>query len=141
MHAQETLAAGAPEELRLDAVPLRADADSVAAFRRAIALGADADPGADAVPATYPFRWLTLPELRPALTRMMGAGVLPVHEGQSFAYERPLASGADYVANFVFTRTHGPERLTVAAAISDLSGAPCASFEAVLRLVPVEGRP
>ena len=112
----------------------RTDAARVGAFAGAI--GA-LEPGAPAVPLTYPFCWMTSPEVRPTLERMIGdPALLPLHEAQSFAYARALTLDAEYRVILTFTRTSGPERLTVAAAVSTPSGEPCATFETVLRLVP-----
>lgn len=129
--APETGLAG--DEARLDGVAVRTDSASVAAFR----LACLDDGAADDVPASYPFCWLASPLTRPTLARMIGKGAFPVHEAQSFAYERPLALDSDYRLDFTFRRTSGPDRLTVAASITPAGGAePCASFETVLRLVP-----
>lgn len=122
----------APEASAGLEIAVRTDAARIAAFRAATGAGADGP----AVPLTFPFCWLASAEVRPALERMIGgAGLLPVHEGQSFDYLRPLALDADYRVAFSFARTAAPERLTVTAAIATLDGAPCASFETVLRLV------
>ncbi len=76
--------------------------------------------------------------VRPTLEAMIGpGGLLPIHEAQSFDYQRPLALDADYRVAFTFERTSGPERLIVNAAISTLAGEICATFETVLRLVPL----
>ena len=121
-------------------IAVRIDADRVAAF--AAATCGKAPGEAPAVPLTYPFCWMTLPEVRPTLERMIGAaGVLPIHEAQSFDYQRPLALDADYRVAFTFARTSGPERLTVTAAISTPRGERCATFETVLRLVPLAPAP
>ncbi|WP_395698335.1 hypothetical protein [Methylocella sp.] len=124
--------AGSPAVLRLDGVRVRAEAAAVEAFRAACL-----DDRVDGLPATYPFRWLTLPQVRPSLSAMLGGeGVLPVHEGQSFSYERALRRDADYRLDFEFRRTSAPERLTVSCAIFEgEEPAPCAGFETVLRLV------
>jgi hypothetical protein len=123
--------AGAGAQLE---IAVRTDARRIAAF--AAAIGA-LEPGALAVPLTYPFCWMTSPEVRPTLQRMIGdPTLLPIHEAQSFDYARALALDADYRVVLTFARTSGPERLTVAAAISTPRGVPCASFETVLRLVP-----
>ncbi|MGO9674827.1 MAG: hypothetical protein ACLPSF_11800 [Methylocella sp.] len=123
--------AGAPLEIMV-----RTDAARVAAFRAAT-VGAEFEAAAPAVPLTYPFCWMTSPEVRPMLERMIGEpGLLPIHEAQSFDYHRPLALDAGYRVAFTFARTTGPERLTVAATISTPGGERCAAFETVLRLVP-----
>lgn len=135
-------AADAP--VRLPAVLFRTDADSVAAFKRAtgaVAEAVDKPPrrvlDEPDVPLTYPFCWLTSQEVRPVLERMIGRpAFLPVHEAQSFDYERPLALDADYQLAFTFRRTAEPARLIVNAEISMPHAQTCARFETVLRLVP-----
>ncbi|WP_374309257.1 hypothetical protein [Methylocella sp.] len=129
--------AGSPAVLRLDGVRVRAETAAVEAFRAACLDDRVDGLGADGLPATYPFRWLTLPQVRPSLSAMLGGeGVLPVHEGQSFSYERALRRDADYRLDFEFRRTSAPERLTVSCAIFEgEEPAPCAGFETVLRLV------
>jgi hypothetical protein len=129
-----TIDAAAPEAgVRLE-LAVRTEAARVGAF--AAAIGAP-EPGAPAVPLTYPFCWMTSPEVRPTLERAIGdSALLPIHEAQSFDYVRVLTLDADYHVVLTFTRTSAPERLTVAAAIATLAGERCAKFETVLRLVP-----
>ncbi|ACK50191.1 conserved hypothetical protein [Methylocella silvestris BL2] len=132
---EETLA-------RLPDLRVRTDAESVAAFRRAAFLEKESEAGASGseIPATYPFCWLTLPEVRPTLRRMIGCGgVLPVHEAQSFSYQRPLALDAEYRLDLIFKRSSAPDRLTVSGSITTLGDEPCAAFETVLRLVLTAG--
>ncbi|MCX7899018.1 MAG: hypothetical protein N2444_02855, partial [Methylocystis sp.] len=62
--------------------------------------------------------------------------VVPVHESQSFAYEAPLAFGESYDAIVTLRREETPPRLVLEARVTTLSGAPVASIETVLRLVP-----
>ena len=125
---------------RLADVRVRTDAERVAAFRRAVFHEQETCRGCAEVPASFPFCWLTLPEVRPTLRRMIGAeGVLPVHEAQSFSYQRPLDLDADYRLDFVFRRSSAPDRLTVSATINTLCNEPCAAFETVLRLVATSG--
>lgn len=142
MRDEDPAAAKAPDWTLEIAV--RTDADRIAAFRAASG-GAAQEAGFSAnepaVPLTYPFCWLTSPEVRPTLERLIGgAAALPVHEAQSFDYRRPLALNADYRVAFAFARTAAPERLTVAASILTPAGEACASFETVLRIVPLAGQ-
>ncbi|PNG25913.1 hypothetical protein [Methylocella silvestris] len=136
---QAAIAEAGEEALaRLPDLRVRTDAESVAAFRRAAFLEEEAGAGAPGseIPVTYPFCWLTLPEVRPTLRRMIGpGGVLPVHEAQSFSYQRPLALDAEYRLDLQFKRSSAPERLTVSGAVTTLAHEPCAAFETVLRLV------
>ena len=138
--------AGAEAPVQLPEILVRTDAESVAAFKRAagacaaqgarddVACGAAGEP---AVPLTYPFCWLAMQQVRPTLERMIGRpAYLPVHEAQSFNYERPLALGADYRLAFSFRRANEPLRLIVNAKISTPQGQSCAQFDTILRLVP-----
>ncbi len=118
-------------------IAVRTDAGRVAAF--AAATGAQPCAG---VPLTYPFCWMTAPEVRPTLERIIGdPTLLPIHEGQSFTQYRPLALDADYRVAFAFARSAGPERLTVTARVLTPAGETCAAFETVLRLVARAGAP
>ncbi|VTZ26067.1 conserved hypothetical protein [Methylocella tundrae] len=134
-------AEGGDAPVQLRGVGVRTDAEKIAAFRRESgdAVGQTAGENFDpnAVPLTYPFCWLTMPEIRPTLEGRIGAGFLPVHEAQSFDYDRPLAVGRDYLLDFTFTRTSDPERLTVKVAISTPDAGTWATFETVLRIVPL----
>ncbi len=128
-----TLAADAGALVAQVEIWVRTDAESVAAFRRETC----GSTQHDAVPLTYPFCWLTMPEIRPTLERMIGgAEFLPVHEAQSFDYQQPLEIDADYRLAFTFKRSTEPLRLTVNVEISPPAAAPSAQFETVLRLVP-----
>ncbi len=150
MTAESPAAAAVPEgggalaaSLEVD---VRTDPARVAAFRAVASgcAGAGQDPaaGGPAVPLTYPFCWITLPEVRPVLERMIGSGgVVPVHEAQSFDYAAPLALDAAYRVAFAFERRSGPDRLIVKAAVSTPGGAVCARFETVLRLVVLAPSP
>jgi hypothetical protein len=120
-------------------IAVRTDAARVGAFAAATCA---LEPGAPAVPLTFPFCWMTAQEVRPTLEHMIGdAALLPIHEAQSFDYARALALDADYLLALTFTRTTSPERLTVTAAIATPQGEPCARFETVLRLVPRAAAP
>lgn len=127
--------------VQLHGVRVRTDAEKIAAFRREAGdsamqgAGENVDP--NAVPLTYPFCWLTMPEIRPTLEERIGGGFLPVHEAQSFDYERPLALNCDYVLDFTFTRTADPARLVVKVIISTPDAGTWATFETVLRIVPL----
>jgi hypothetical protein len=130
-------AAMAPEPskaapVRLAALHVRTEPDEVAGFSRetgAIGTG-------DFVPLTFPFRWLTLPAIRAAILQSIGGeGFLPVHEGQSFAYERSLRIGTDYVLAVDIRSSEKPPRLMVTMAVSTLDGKICARLETILRIV------
>ncbi len=120
--------------INLPEISVRTDAAHVAAFQRETG-GA---PIEGLVPLTYPFCWLTLPAVRPTLAQMIGgAAFLPIHEAQSFDYERPLETDADYRLAFEFQRKAEPARVIVNAVISTPQREICGRFETVLRIVPV----
>jgi hypothetical protein len=137
-HAAEELNI-APQALVEDAVCLpeiwvRTDAAHVAAFQRETG----GEPVLGLVPLTYPFCWLTLPAVRPTLARMIGGdSFIPIHEAQSFDYEQPLRTDADYRIVFKVRRKAEPAQLIVNATISTSQREICARFETVLRIVSV----
>lgn len=95
-----------------------------------------------AVPLAFPFRWLALPAIRAFIVRSAGGeGFLPVHEAQSFAYERPLQIDADYVLAGEARRSASPPRLSLRMTVSTPQGESCLGFETVLRIVPAPLRP
>jgi hypothetical protein len=96
----------------------------------------------DFVPLTFPFRWLALPAIRGLILQLIGGdGFLPVHEAQSFAYERELRVEADYVLSVEARHTAKPPRLTLKIAVSTGQGEICAQLETVLRIVPLNLEP
>ncbi len=122
-----------PPALRLPPITVEADAGSVAKFRRET--GAPAIEGM--VPLTFPICWLALPAIRPAIRQMIGEGFLPVHESQSFAFDRRLEIGAEYVIELELRRASDPPRLFLQAAIATPQGETRGRLDAVLRLVPL----
>jgi len=107
-----------------------ASAADVSAFCRAAHL-----PDGDALPFTYPIRWLARPEVRAGLTVLVPeSDLVPFHESQSFDYARPLRRETAYALAVTARREHAPERLVVAATISAEDGTVAATIETVLRL-------
>lgn len=118
---------------------MRAERAEVEAFAAAIRLS---DGDGVRLPLTFPMRWLVRPEVRAALMSLLpGGDIIPVHESQSFAYERPLHCDETYVLSLSAERLSNPDRLTVEGVIEDLSGGQCGRIETILRLFPVEGAP
>lgn len=123
-----------PPPLRLPAIMVRTEPDTLANFCRETG----ALPIEGLVPLTYPFCWLTLPALRPMIRQMIGGdGFVPVHEAQSFAYERRLEIDSDYVIAVELRRAADPPRLFLHAEISTPQGEICGRLDAILRLVPI----
>jgi hypothetical protein len=119
--------------LRLPAVAVRTERAAVAEFCRETG----ALPIEGLVPLTFPICWLTLPAIRPMIRQMIGVGFLPVHEAQSFAYERSLEIDSDYVFAVELRQGADPPRLFLQAAISTPQGEACGRLDAVLRLVAI----
>ncbi len=77
----------APDAVRIGPLKVRADPAEVEAFRREISAGVNED----GLPFTFPIRWFTHPDIRAAGERLGGSEPwVPIHESQSFDYERPL---------------------------------------------------
>jgi hypothetical protein len=124
--------------VRLPPIRVRTGAGEVAGFLRET--GGPRNGGF--VPLTFPFRWLALPAIRGLILQLIGGdGFLPVHEAQSFAYERELRVEADYVVSVEVRRTAKPPRLTLKMAVSTGQGEICAQLETVLRIVPLNLEP
>lgn len=137
-HAQAANAAalapgpGAAVPVRLPAIAVRTDSCEVAAFLRETA-GVETS---GFVPLTFPFRWLALPAIRGAILQMTGGeGFLPVHESQSFAYERSLSVDADYVLDVEIHPAGKPARLILKMAVLTGQEEICVRLETVLRIV------
>ncbi len=117
--------------LELGQFPVRGTAGEVEAFRRATGAAADGSN----LPLSFPMRWLASAEIRGALAALVGHGeIVLVHEGQSFAYERPLQVGQVYVLTLVVRREHAPDRLILDGSLADGDGS-CGTLETILRLV------
>jgi hypothetical protein len=118
--------------VRLAAIEVRTEPGEVAGFLRetgGIGTG-------DFVPLTFPFRWLALPAIRGLILQLTGGeGFLPVHESQSFAYERSLRIDTDYVLDVEIEASEKPPRLILKIAVSTGDGEICARLETVLRIV------
>lgn len=120
-----------PESLRLGPLQVRASAAEVEAFRRETLA-----PGEATVPFTFPIRWFTHPEIRNAGAKLVGPEPwVPIHESQSFDYERPLAADHDYEMHLEIIREADPARLVLRAEIGD--AAPCLRVEMILRIIPL----
>ncbi len=121
------------EEIVLGPFEVAARPDRIEAFR-----SATGGSGA-AVPATFPIVWLSLPALNEALKAAVGPGRLPVHETQSFDYERPLKPGETFVLAGVARREPSPERLVVSVEARGADGHIALTMKSVLRVVAVAG--
>ncbi|MGA9213974.1 MAG: hypothetical protein WBZ54_01505, partial [Methylocella sp.] len=120
--------------VRLPPIRVRTGAGEVAGFLRETG---DAETGGF-VPLTFPARWLALPAVRGAILQLIGgSGFLPVHEAQSFAYERELRIETCYVLAVEACRTATPPRVILKMAVSTGEGETCAHLETVLRVVPL----
>lgn len=124
--------------IRLPPIRVRTDRSEVAGFLRET--GGARTGGF--VPLTFPVRWLALPAVRGLILQLIGGqGFLPVHEGQSFAYEQELRIETDYVLAIEARRTAKPPRLTLKMAIATGQGEICGRSETVLRILPLNLEP
>lgn len=115
----------------LGSFPVEAKAEEVAAFRSSIGL----DPDDPTVPLTFPMRWLVTQAVRDAVASMVPEpNVVLVHEGQTFAYERPLHIGEPYLLELSAKRETSPDRLLVEGKITAADGPLSGTLETVLRL-------
>jgi hypothetical protein len=142
-HAQPFGSGFAPEPnadtpIRLPPIRVRTERDEVAGFLRET----EGARTGGFVPLTFPVRWLALPAVRGLILQLIGGqGFLPVHEGQSFAYEHELRIETDYALAIEARRTAKPPRLVLRMAVSTRQGEICAHLETVLRIVPVDLEP
>jgi len=121
--------AAGPLSLRVGPLTVRADAADVAAFAQEAAAPIDGT-----VPFTFPVRWFSHPEIRAAGTKLVDCEAwVPIHESQSFAYDRPLATDINYQMTIDVIRELEPSRLILRAEIGDAD--PCLRAEMVLRII------
>jgi len=119
-------------QVRLPPIEVRIEPANVAAF-----CSATGGPRLHAeVPLTFPARWIALPAVRDLIARSIGSGFIPVHEGQTFAYERALQIEAAYTLTVEARHTPAPPRLNLRMSIATPQGEICARLETVLRIVP-----
>lgn len=117
---------------------VRTEPDVVAGFSRETG----GNQTAGFVPLTFPFCWLTLPQIRGEILHLIGGeGFVPVHEAQSFAYERELNINTDYVLAIELLHDAKPPRLILRMIVSTPSKEVCAHLETVLRIVPIAAKP
>ncbi|MGH6795017.1 MAG: hypothetical protein ACREDD_03375 [Methylocella sp.] len=128
---------GADTLIRLPPIQVRTDRGEVAGFLRETG-----GVTGGFVPLTFPVRWLALPAVRGLIMQLTGGqGFLPVHEGQSFAYEHELRIETNYVLAIEARRAEQPPRLTLRMAIATAHGEICARSETLLRIVPLNLEP
>lgn len=110
---------------------LTVDPDRARAYAREI--GSDGE----SVPVAWPAVWLTEPAIYDLVRAICAElDVVPVHESQSFAYERPLVVGESYILTATLRREPKPPRLILEALLATVDGAPVGKIETMLRLVP-----
>jgi hypothetical protein len=91
--------------------------------------------GGDALPLTFPMRWLVNPDIRAAMATLVPeADLVLVHESQSFDYAVPLRIGAAYALTLQGRRKSDPDQLIVDGTIASRDGSTVATLETILRL-------
>lgn len=119
-----------------------ADTADIAAFRAAAALPLAGEVREEeAVPATYPFRWIGIPEIRAALRRIEGVdGGYPIHMGQTISYLAPVTPGASYGLDVRWRahRARADRRMTleIFATALDGAGAAIVNMQSLILIVP-----
>lgn len=133
--AKGATAIAAHSFIRVGPLTVRAEAADVAAFAQEAAAPLDG-----AVPFTFPVRWFAHPDIRAAGTKLIDCeSWVPIHESQSFDYDRPLDVEIDYQMTIEVIRELEPSRLILRAEIGDAN--PCLRAEMVLRIIatsPIE---
>jgi hypothetical protein len=115
-------------EVRLGPFFVRTERAKVEAYRRATrTVGQE-------VPAAFPICWLGEPEIRAAVEKACGDR-LPLHEGQTFDYARPLEIGAEYHLSLSLSEEADPPRLALKGECRTAAGELCLRVETLLRLV------
>ena len=115
-------------ELRLGPFPVRTERTKIEAYRRATrAVG-------EGVPTAFPICWLARLEIRLAIEQACGER-LPLHEGQTFEYARPLKEQADYLLWISLSEEADPPRLVLKSECRNSAGEVCLRMETLLRLV------
>lgn len=116
-------------EVHLGPFCVRTERTTIETYRSAIgARGRD-------VPAAFPICWFGRPEIRAAIKAACGQR-LPLHEGQTFEYARPLEIEAEYRLSLSLCEQTDPPRLAVHGEVSTPAGELCLRLETLLRLVP-----
>jgi len=121
---------------RVGPLTVRAGAAEVDAFRRATFEA----PSEKGVPFSFPVRWFTHPMIRAAGAELGDSTPwVPIHESQSFDYERPLEIDVDYRMMIDITRESEPARLILRAEITGMESgaADCLRMEMILRIIPI----
>jgi hypothetical protein len=123
--------------------PLRVSAapEAIRAFRRETGWSDAEERDLLPPPASFPVVWMRLPEIGEPIRAAAAEIGLPVHEAQTFAYERPLESGRDYDLMLELRRENAPARLIATAAVFDLDGAFVARIVSTLRLIDPKAIP
>jgi hypothetical protein len=115
-------------EMRLGPFCVRTERMRIAAYQRSI--GASGDD----VPAAFPICWLAQPEIRTLIEQTCGHR-LPLHEGQTFEYMRPLEVDGEYRLSVTLNEETDPTRLVLRCEVATPTGEPRLRMETLLRLV------
>lgn len=122
----------APSSVHVGPFTVRARTTEVAAFAREAAAPLDGT-----VPFTFPVRWFAHPEIQAAGKKLIeGEAWIPIHESQSFDYDRPLDAETDYQMTVEIVRELEPSRLILRAEIGGAT--PCLRAEMVLRIIATD---
>jgi hypothetical protein len=115
-------------ELRLGPFPVRTERTQIEAYRSATRTTGEE------VPTAFPICWLGQPQIRGAVAQACRER-LPLHEGQTFEYVRPLEQHADYRLSLTLSEEADPARLVLKSECRSPGGELCLRMETLLRLV------
>lgn len=115
-------------ELRLGPFAVQTERTSVEAYRSATRVRGTG------VPAAFPICWFGRSEIRTAIEDAC-RDRLPLHEGQSFDYARPLDIEAEYHLSVLLAEEADPPRLVLKGECRTPAGELCLRIETLLRLV------
>jgi hypothetical protein len=89
------------------------------------------------VPVAFAFCWLTLPEVRAIIAKLIGPGRLPLHESQSFEVIEPLIPEISYKLELNFDVLETPPGLEVKGRVCRQDGFIILYQQTFLRLIPI----
>jgi hypothetical protein len=115
-------------ELRLGPFAVQTERTRIAAYRSATRVRGTG------IPVAFPICWFGRSEIRTAIEDAC-RGRLPLHEGQSFDYERPLEIEAEYHLSVLLAEEADPPRLLLKGECKTPAGELCLRMETLLRLV------
>ncbi len=125
-------------ELEIGPIEVSTGREDVFRFANALCPQGTAPSASQAVPLTFPIRWLSLPEIGDVIRQsLQGSNVVLLHTGQSFDYETPLVIDSYYRLHVrASRRPEGGNRLHVVGTAFDVTGELALTMGATLLVLP-----